>query len=202
MAVSYLYHFFGPGFRNLPLPLFRKIDSGEIHMLTSMIDQSLNTPLISSSGRLFDAMAAILGINYRATYQAEAPMKLEAIADPREKGTYPFEIREGVVCFYPMFEQVIGDLEKGTDAGIISGRFHNSLVRLIRELALQIRAEKDINRVVLSGGSFQNRILTRKIYSILTEEGFTVYISGQVPANDQGICVGQLAVGSAVKNRL
>ena len=89
MAVSYLYHAFGEGFSELALPLFKKVDESKLSMITQMIEKSVNTPLISSAGRLFDAVSAILGINYRASYQAEAPMRLESLADPSEKGLYP-----------------------------------------------------------------------------------------------------------------
>jgi len=202
MAVSYLYHCFGSEFQELSLPLLEDIEGGDIEIIKNLIDKSLNTPLISSTGRLFDAVAAILGINYRATYQAEAPMKLEAIADISEKSIYPIEINGDQVQFQAMIKSIVKDKSTGISNKKISGKFHNSMARLVLDLAIRIRKESELNRVVLSGGSFQNRILTGKLVALLSEEGFEIYLPDKVPVNDQGIALGQLAVGAATKRTL
>jgi hydrogenase maturation protein HypF len=200
MAVSYLYLCFGEEFSALPLPMFREIDPSGISGITQMIDRGLNTPLISSAGRLFDAVSAILGINYRATYQAEAPMRLESMADPAEKGRYPYELMDGYVSWMPMIKSIVDDAIHGVSNASISGKFHNTLVEMLLELAGQIRRETGNNRVVLSGGSFQNRILTENLVLRTRNEGFEVYLPGKVPVNDQGIALGQLAIGAAWEN--
>lgn len=202
MAVSYLYHCFGSEFQELPLPLFAEKESRDIEIIKNLIDKSLNTPLISSTGRLFDAVAAILGINYRATYQAEAAMKLEAIADSVEKEAYPYEILHNQVLFQPMIESIVKDKSVGISDEKISGKFHNTLAGLGLDLAIRIRKESELNRVVLSGGSFQNRILTGKLVKLLSAEGFEVFLPDKVPVNDQGIALGQLAVGAATRSTL
>ncbi|MEN8229777.1 MAG: carbamoyltransferase HypF [Bacteroidota bacterium] len=202
MALSYLYKCFGSGFQELPLPIFEEVGEREVENIRNLIDKSLNTPMISSSGRLFDAVSAILGINYRATYQAEAPMKLESMADRSEKGVYPFEIREGQVCFQPLIRNIVEDLSAGISRERISGKFHNTLATLVLDLAMRMREESDLNRVVLSGGSFQNRILTGKSYELLSAEDFEIFLPDRVPLNDQGIALGQIAVGAASKQFL
>ena len=180
----------------------RSVKRSDINMITNLIDKSLNTPFISSAGRLFDAVAAILGLNYRATYQAEAPMKLEAIADKSEKGTYPYEIKNGEVLFQSMIKSIVKDISVGVSNERISGRFHNTLANLVLDLARRIRKQSELNRVVLSGGSFQNRILTGKLYKLLSSEGFEIFLPDKIPVNDQGIALGQLAVGAAKKSTL
>jgi hydrogenase maturation protein HypF len=202
MAVSYLYACMGDLFQELPLSLIRESEPAVLENIKNMIDKSLNTPMISSAGRLFDAVAAILGINYRATYQAEAPMKLEAIADEAEKGIYPFEINQGQVSFRPMISSIIKDLERGISLPGISGRFHNTLAQLVLELAIRVRKESDLNRIILSGGTFQNRILICKLYELLCAEGFKIFLPDRVPVNDQGIALGQLAIGAAMRNSM
>ncbi len=197
MAISYLYTYLGEGFRELPLPLFDAVAPGEVENILRMIDRSLNTPLISSAGRLFDAMASLLGVTHRSTYQAEAPMKLEALADPSEQGVYPFEIQKHRISFGPMIRQVVKELQEGTALPKIAGRFHNTLAQVVLEMALSMRKEYEINRVVMSGGVFQNRILTGKLLDLLTAEQFRIFLPNRIPVNDQGIAAGQLAIGVA-----
>jgi hydrogenase maturation protein HypF len=162
-----------------------------------MIDRSINTPMISSCGRLFDAVAAILGINFWSTFQAEAPMRLEAMADQSEKGVYPYEIFKGQVSFKPLIRNLTKDLLDGVPGPKISGRFHNTVIQVIREIIHLARREHQLDRVVLSGGCFQNRILTEAVVEGLRKEHVQVYIPGRIPLNDQGIALGQLAIGAA-----
>lgn len=202
MAISYLYTYLGEGFREEPLPLFDAIETGEVENIIHMMDRSLNTPMISSAGRLFDAMASLLGITHRASYQAEAPMKLEALADMSEQGVYPFEIRDGRISFGPMIIQVVKDLEEGLALARIAGKFHQTLAQVVLEMALWMRKEYEINRVVISGGVFQNRILTGRLWELLSAERFKVFLPKRIPVNDQGIAAGQLAIGAARSDRI
>jgi len=196
MALAYLNHCYGPGFRDLPLPVFSEVPPEDVDMLSRMLKLSLNSPLISSAGRLFDAVAAILGINYHLSYQAEAAMKLEALADPAEEGSYPYELRGREVSFKPMIHSLVDDLLQKQPVEKISARFHNTMVEVAMEIALFLRKKTEINRVVLSGGSFQNRNLSGRLIRRLRDEEFEVFIPGRIPVNDQGIALGQLAIGA------
>ena len=198
MAVSYLYHYRGEGFRDLPLPVLTEAGPDQLDLLVQMIRQKVNSPLISSAGRLFDAVSALLGLVYKSSYQAEAPMRLESLADPSENSSYPFEIRQEEVCFRPMFARILQDLEQRVPASRISARFHHTLVRAVVEMALKIREETSINRVILSGGSYQNRILVYETERQLQDHGFRVSGPGEIPVNDQGIAAGQLAVAANI----
>ncbi|MFC2089257.1 carbamoyltransferase HypF [Bacteroidota bacterium] len=197
MAVAYLYKVYGSEFQNLPLPMFNEIKHSDISGILQLIDRSVNAPSISSTGRLFDAVAAILGINYVAAFQAEAPMLLESLSDPDETGVYAYEIQGTSISFVPMIRAIVEDVLNGTGRETIAAKFHNTLIDIFYSLAVLAQKEAGLNRVVLSGGSFQNRILTEKLMSKLAAKGFNVYLPGTVPVSDQGIALGQLAIGAA-----
>ena len=202
MAIAYLYTYLGEGFQELPLPLFDAVASDKVENILRMIDRSLNTPLISSAGRLFDAMASLLGITHLSTYQAEAPMKLEAMADPSERDIYPFEFRDDCVSFGPMIHQVVKEMQEGVALPRIAGKFHQTLAHVVVEMACWMRKEYEIDRVVISGGVFQNRLLTGKVRDLLTSERFKVFLPKRIPVNDQGIAAGQLAIGAARRDMI
>ena len=196
MGVSYLHHCFGEDLYDLKIPLTERFSRQEIGNITGLIQKKINTPLVSSAGRLFDAVAAIMGMNYYSTYQAEAPMLLESAIDLSETGLYPCRIEEDQVSFSPLIRKVVEDLHQGTSRGIIAAKFHHTLVDLIQQLSMEIRAETGLDRVVLGGGTFQNRFLSEKVMNKLEKEKFKVYLPHRIPVNDQGIAAGQLAIGA------
>ena len=197
MGVSYLYRCFEDELYDLPIPLVQAFNRNDLKNLTTIIDQKLNAPIASSAGRLFDAVAAITGLNYYSTYQAEAPMLLESALDPSEKGGYTFDIIENQVSFMPAIKEIVEDKLAGISTGRISAKFHNTLVELIIQLSKQIRAESGLNRIVLGGGTFQNRYLSENVLNKLAKERFEVYLPHRIPVNDQGIAAGQLAIGAS-----
>lgn len=203
MAVSYLYPCFGQDITDLQLPLNDMKDATEIGKIISLIDKGINVPLASSAGRLFDAVAAILGLNYLSTYQAQSPMMLESAisnSDNLVKGVYSYTFKGNQVSFQPMIFQIVDDMHKGISKGAISAKFHHTLVDLVCQLALEVRESTGLDRVVLAGGTFQNRYLTKKIRDKLDNKGFEVYLPDMIPVNDQGIAVGQLAIGAHMRN--
>jgi len=195
-GLSYLYQIYGTDLLHLRTPLNKAFTDEELRQIISLLEKGINSPLVSSAGRLFDAVAAISGLIYRSTFQAEAPMKLEAALDPTEDGTYPIEIKEGRISFLPLMRQLVEDLHHGISLARVSARFHLSLVNLIVDLAAEIRASQGLEKVVLSGGTFQNRFLTKKVVRKLDIEGFQVYLPDHIPVNDQGIAAGQVAIGA------
>jgi hydrogenase maturation protein HypF len=202
MGVSYLYKCFGEEMFDLDIPLVRQFGRKDLGNVQSLIDKKINSPLVSSAGRLFDALAAILGLNYYSTYQAEAPMLLESAIDRSEEGSYPYELDGDQVLFAPMIRKVVQDVHQGLPVGRIAARFHHTLVLLVRELSMELRTRTGLDRVVLAGGSFQNRFLCGKLMEKLEKEKFRVFVPGRIPPNDQGIAVGQLAIGARRKNLL
>jgi hydrogenase maturation protein HypF len=195
-GVSYLYQLYGMDLLHLRTPLNQAFSDEQLRQMVILLEKDINSPLVSSAGRLFDAVAAISGLNYYSTFQAEAPMLLESALDPSEKGTYPIEIREGRISFTSLMGQLVEDIHHGVSLSKVSARFHRSLINLIVDLALEIRDRQGLDRVVLSGGTFQNRFLTKKVIRKLEIEGFQVYLPDNIPVNDQGIAAGQVAIGA------
>ncbi len=195
MAVSYLYKVYGNEFRKLELPLFHEVDPEKIEIVVRMIDRDINCPLTSGAGRLFDAVASLLGLCQTATFQAEGPMRLESMALTGCHESYPFETLP-VIRFDNTIRGIVDDLARKTDIKIIASKFHNTIISVIFESVNAIRNREGISRVVLSGGVFQNKYLLEGIMARFRKNLFTVYAHTVVPTNDGGISLGQLAVAS------
>ncbi len=161
--------------------------------LFAMIRRGANAPPTSSMGRLFDAVAAICNVASQATFEGEAAMALEFVADENERNAYPLPLTAAVPAvadWKQLIQAILADRAAGVPVQRISGRFHNSLANLAVDLVRRFRHR----RVVLTGGCFQNAILSRKIEDRLVDEGSRVYIHRQVPPNDGGIALGQIFV--------
>jgi len=194
MAISYLYQTFGDEMLQLPLPIFEHVASKKIHLVLQMLKANTNCPLVSSAGRLFDAVAAIVGLTYQSSFHAEAPMRLESIANIEINDRYDFEILQEAISFRTMIHQIVKDVLQHEPRDLISGKFHNTMVEVIIQAATEVRNKSGLTKVVLSGGTFQNRLLSEKIENQLLNEGFEVYFPGNIPVNDQGIALGQLII--------
>ncbi len=193
MALSYLKKYSLNGIENLEC--FRKIDDKSIEIVYKMLESDINSPLTSGAGRLFDAIACLLNLCSKQSFDAEGPMRLEAIIDKTEKSYYPFEIVNGIVRFDKMLNAILNDISKRS-ASIISAKFHNTIVNIINDVVNQIKKDTGINKIVLSGGVFQNRFLLEKSIQILAKNNFEIYTNHLTPPNDGGIALGQLVVAS------
>ncbi len=201
MGIAYLYKTFGREFLKYHLPFLRRTSMGKIQLLLAAIDKGLNCPHTSSVGRLFDAVAALINLVTVSSFEAEAPIRLEAIIDknhsyPANKERYNYCIKEKSIIVEPLIREVVADSERKISNSIISAKFHNTIIAIIVDFAEKMRAESGINKVVLSGGVFQNRYLLEHSETGLTEKKFRVYSNTQVPANDGGICLGQIAISA------
>lgn len=183
---------------------FPDVSEEEANLVRRLIERKINTPLTSSCGRLFDAVAALGGLRHRVGYEGQAAMQLEARLDLSEislpRQAYQFVLREREnrweIDWRPLFTQLMEDVNKKADQGIISWKFHNGLVNVLTEVALRLREQNRIQRVVLSGGCFQNRFLTEELIRKLTENNFRVYYHTAVPPNDGGLALGQAYIAS------
>jgi hydrogenase maturation protein HypF len=195
MAFSYLVRY--PETRKLidKVPFFHIFDKNRIHRVQEMLDKGINSPLTSGAGRLFDAVAVMLGLCSRSSFDSEPPMRLESIIREGINEYYPVGT-ESTICFAPMLEAIVKDLTHNVSASAISAKFHNTLVKVIGDISEKIRAEKNIDKVVLSGGVFQNKYLLMKSVSYLESLNFRVYFNHQVPVNDGGISLGQLMIAA------
>ena len=193
-AFSYLYKYFGDTIEYRLLPAFRLIDSQKLTLVKEMIRNDINCPLSSGAGRLFDAVSALLGICPVTSFDAEAPMRLESAINSETDQHYPFSIGRCVV-FAETFKAIIEDMLH-SDVSLISAKFHNTVAQAILEVSDLIRKETSLEKVVLSGGVFQNKYLLEKTIHKLTQNMFKVYTNHQVPVNDGGISLGQIVVAS------
>ncbi|MDD5571075.1 MAG: hypothetical protein PHD97_07950, partial [Bacteroidales bacterium] len=177
------------------LHFLKEIQEEKVELLITAIDKNINSPLTSGVGRLFDAVSALINLCTVSGFEAEAPMRLESIIDENCTEHYSFEIND-TIFFKKTFEEIITDMNKKVSNSIISAKFHNTIICVILEVAINIRKERNINKVVLSGGVFQNRYLLTNVEKVLVENKFEVYSQSKVPSNDGGIALGQLAIAS------
>jgi hydrogenase maturation protein HypF len=201
MAVSYLYDAFGRDFWNLDLPLLEIIDSKKIAILLEMVKSGVNSPRTSSLGRLFDGIAAIADVKYKIAFEGQAAMEIEMLAEGNVGEIYDYEwvSEDGYkILTRPIIRGVVSDMTQGRDPSVISQKFHQTLIRLFAELCKTIQKDSGLNRVVLSGGVFQNSILLSGLIKALEKEGFSVFSHTRVPTNDGGISLGQAMVAAEV----
>jgi hydrogenase maturation protein HypF len=203
MAASYLYRAFGDGFLELDIPAIRRIEPKRLKVIKEMISRGFNAPETSSLGRLFDGVAALLGIRDRVSFEGQAAMELEMLAGETTEESYDYEwiSQDGSkILSEPIIRGVVRDILKGHDPSRISGKFHATLIRLFVHLCEALRKDSGLDRVVLSGGAFQNSILLRGMVGGLEKKDFRVYTHHQVPANDGGLSLGQAVVAAALSD--
>jgi len=201
-ALALLWELFGSdsfGMTSLaPVATFTDVEK---NVLGSMLGRGINAPVTTSAGRLFDGVAALLGLCQRSTFEGEAAMGLEAAVDPAEGGTYPLPLRENaasegaslVLDWGEMLDALLGDLSKNVPVPTMAARFHNGLAAGIAEVAERICQK----HVALTGGCFQNRVLTERTADLLESLGFEVLLHREVPPGDGGISLGQIAVAAS-----
>jgi hydrogenase maturation protein HypF len=199
MALGYLYSLLGD-IDSDGLPYYPGDIEAEI--IKRQVEKKLNAPLTSSMGRLFDAVASITGVRQEIDYEAQAAIELEMLApkavDAQQRNVYPFTIdtQSGVniIRLADLFRGVITDVRTGIPVPEISAKLHLTVAEMTVKMCRLISQETGLNRVALSGGVFQNRLLLRLTRSRLEEAGFTVITHHIVPCNDGGIALGQAVV--------
>jgi hydrogenase maturation protein HypF len=181
-------------------------DANKQQIILEQIDKGINTVETSSLGRVFDAVAATLGLGGYNHFEAQLPMALEAIAENSIEEHYDFAITKKVdeplqIDLRKMIKQIIADIHKGVDDGVISAKFHNTIAAALLEMAKEARMSKKLDTVALSGGVFCNRYLTNRLVKLLKENDFCVLFNREFPSNDGGISVGQAAISARAVNR-
>lgn len=208
-AIGILYELFGENFiAHDYLPTIKSFTTSELHNLTMMLKNEINSPITSSAGRLFDAVASIIGLHQQVSFEGQAAMELEwAIGNIQTDEAYQFSIcdfqfaieekNQGskvesckhIIDWSPTFLGILEDIKRKVNIAHVSAKFHNTLVEMIIEIAKRIGE----NRVVLSGGCFQNKYLIERAVHRLNSKGFNPYWHQRVPPNDGGISLGQIA---------
>ncbi len=202
MAVSYMAHHFGREFLKLDIPFVSQLSRPKVDLLLRMMEQGVNSPLTSSCGRLFDAVAALIGIRQQVNYEAQAAIELQmAIAPSEEETAYPMKLLpqddHWIIGTRPLLEALLDDLGRRLPVAAISRRFHNGLVEGFVQLATLLRKKTALHRVCLSGGTFQNIYLSQRLEARLSEAGFEVFTQKEVPSGDGGLSLGQALVAAA-----
>ncbi|MCA1564384.1 MAG: carbamoyltransferase HypF [Acidobacteria bacterium] len=200
MAAVYLERALGREFLKSGLPFVQNLDARKWGTLGRMIATGTNSPETSSMGRLFDAVAGLLDLRHVVNYEGQAAIELEAIADRGcTAAGYEFEVTGdgGIIKAESVIRRAVADILDGVTPQIVSTKFHLGVASLIVAIAIRLRDERCVNRVVLSGGVFQNVFLLERAVALLKADGFEVFTHGRVPTNDGGISLGQAAVAGA-----
>jgi hydrogenase maturation protein HypF len=203
MALSYLRDSLGPRSPD-DIACFREVSAPQFELVDTMLTRRVHTVQTSSCGRLFDAVAAILGMGSEVTFEGQAAIALEMAAHPGVTERYRFDLQEGeplVVDLRQTIATIVQEIARSRPEGEISARFHNTLSAAIVEVCCRLRKSDGLDRVCLSGGVFQNHLLLGLTAAELRRLGFGVFLHATVPANDGGISLGQAVIANELLRR-
>ncbi|MDV2995264.1 MAG: Carbamoyltransferase HypF [Chroococcidiopsis sp. SAG 2025] len=198
VAIGLLYELLGEDlFEMKHLAPVKAFSDRDLGILQTMLQRNLNTSVTSSIGRLFDAIASIVGLRQQNQFEGQAAMELEfAIAGFDTDECYSFEIlatsSPAIVNLLQMLREILADIRCGLPLGKISAKFHNTLVEIVVAVAKSVGEEK----IILTGGCFQNKYLTERAIKRLQAENFCPYWHQRVPPNDGGIALGQIVAAT------
>jgi len=173
----------------------------QVRVVRRMIASGVNAVPTSSCGRLFDAVASIIGLRQEVNFEGQAAIELEMIAEDGCEERYPFALEGNGpwgVDFRPAIESIVRDVHGSASRGRIAAKFHNAMAAAIVEVCRRIAAESTLRRVCLSGGTFQNMRLLASTVASLRASGLEVFLHALAPPNDGGIALGQAAIAAAL----
>ncbi|MDQ6622795.1 MAG: carbamoyltransferase HypF [Verrucomicrobiota bacterium] len=179
----------------------QRIAATDLRVVNQMLERRLNTPLTSSAGRLFDAVAALAGVRDRVSYEGQAAMELEWLATGVDDArVYPFALDDALnIDTRPLVAAIVAEVDRRVEKQFIARRFHSTVVEIIAAVCTRLRSATQLNSVTLSGGVFMNALLTAETMTRLEHDGFAVYRHHLVPPNDAGLSLGQIAIASAAR---
>ncbi|MDM8537908.1 carbamoyltransferase HypF [Desulfobacterales bacterium HSG17] len=210
MAASVLFKTFGTSFMDLDIQYIKEMDTKKLEFITDMIQKNLNSPLTSSAGRLFDAVSSLLCQRHIISHESQAAMELEYVAAEAkleckqkpyafsviEKNSSNKNINSSEKCFeidfMPCIREIVGDLMNKTSNSIISQKFHQTMITSFAQTAKKIALATEIDKIVLSGGVFNNNMILTGMIKSLEENNLKVFTHSKIPAGDGGICLGQV----------
>jgi hydrogenase maturation protein HypF len=203
MALSYLRDSLGSQSPD-DIACFREVPTAQFKLVDTMLTRHVQTVQTSSCGRLFDAVAALLGMGSEVTFEGQAAIRLEMAADPGVTDRYQFDLQQDqpiVVDLRQTIAAIVQEIARNRPINEISARFHNTLSAAIVEVCRRIRKSDGLDRVCLSGGVFQNHLLLGLTAAELRRLGFGVFLHAIVPANDGGISLGQAVIANELLRR-
>jgi len=195
IATAVLYRIFGKDFYQLPINFNQLVDRKDQALVVKALEKNLNIHESCGMGRLFDVVAALLNLVRISHFDGEGPVKLENLVASSNE-SYPFDYKANTFGYESIIRAVVDDLIEKAPKGLIAARFHNTVVRMIEYGVNKISSNSGIKKVPLSGGIFQNKIITEQTTKRLTQSGLTVYMNDKVPSNDGGIALGQMAIAA------
>jgi hydrogenase maturation protein HypF len=184
------------------LSFLQNIDKQALRILRQQIDRKLNTPLTSSMGRLFDAVASFIGIRNEVSYEAQAAIEMEVLSKPfvASAKPYPYRIEEtengAVIRLSELLSAIVEDVHTNVSVGMIGARFHQTVAEIAIDICRRAHEMTGLTEVALSGGVWQNQILLDLVRDGLRRESFVVYCHQQVPSNDGGLALGQALIAN------
>lgn len=207
MALSYMYQASGESAFAIDHPVANQLSAKDQVVFASMLKRGINSPLTSSCGRLFDAVAALLNIRLKVSYDGQAAIELEALAETAKRentNSYQYEIMcdeksASQLDFSQMFNEIVTDIDAGIQNADIALRFHITIASATTDMCMFISESTGLDRILLSGGVFQNRLLSEMVYTTLVNNGLKVFTHRLVPPNDGGIALGQAAISGRRK---
>jgi len=187
---------------SFPFPFHQALDPDERSAVANQVRTGFNSPKTSSLGRLFDGVAALIGLHQQISYEAQNAIALETIADPEEQSCYDFPIEDGQILVSPVIRAIVEDIKQNVTPAVLSARFHNGLTACAVKVCETVRSQTSLREVVLSGGVWQNKTLIRQTITALSASGFEVFWPHKLPTNDGGVSLGQALVALAVSGNL
>ncbi len=187
------------------LEIMHFLQQKPLSSLRKMAERRLNSPLTSSAGRLFDAVAAAVGIcREQAGYEGQAAIELEVLASScfadQSDNSYLYKLHNSALEWGMMWQGLLDDLRSGVEPAVIAARFHHTVAIAVSSTAMQLCDQHGVERVVLSGGVFQNRLLLEQTSLLMQQHGLEVLLPTQLPANDGGLSLGQAVIALATNN--
>lgn len=196
LAIAFLDHY------NIPVPpQIADAHATEIELIRKMIHQQINAPQSCGAGRLFDAVSAILGCCDISSFQAEAPLRLEHLAEENYQLRYPIDELNPLTCC-SLLKHIAEEIRKGIPSSLIAAKFHNTFVQQLLQQTELLFKEHDLPReVILTGGCFQNKRLSEQLEKELIKKGFIPIAPRLYPANDGGISLGQICIAASLRKK-
>jgi hydrogenase maturation protein HypF len=201
MALAWLVELYGEDVA--PPPALADVDPATWRAVVRMVSTATSAPLTTSMGRLFDGVAALCGVRSEVSYEGQAAIELEALADPGAGGAYALALLvdpgggPAILDPAPAIEQILAELAAGVDAATVSARFHAAVANATAGACAHLAAAAGLDTAVLSGGVFQNRLLLQRTATALEDAGMRVLVPERLPPNDGQIAFGQVAVAAA-----
>jgi hydrogenase maturation protein HypF len=185
----------------IPQPIAKGVERRSWRAVSELAQRGVASPTTTSMGRLFDAVAALCGVRLRVNYEGQAAAELESLRDPVERRAYSLPLMRdaGEVTLdpRPTIDEAARDVQRGVQAALVAARFHNAVSFATACACISIAAQRNLETVVLAGGSFQNRALLESVAAGLGQAGLRVLVPERLPPNDGGISYGQAAVAAA-----